>query len=108
MHVRDLDTVPHDQVDDGHSARDIIVLMGVLHQGEIMGLYGGTHPRPSVDEAKDHRHHAQGDRSIRATLITVGFGSFGGVGVTLACSACRVKGVKIGRSAITQERLGRL
>ena len=35
MHVRDLDTVPHDQTDDGHSARDIAVLIGVLHQGEL-------------------------------------------------------------------------
>ena len=49
MHVMDLDTVPPDQIDDGHSARDIVVLIGVLHRGVIMGLYGRIHPWPDVE-----------------------------------------------------------
>ena len=49
MHVRDLDTVPHNQIDDGQSARDIAVLIGVLHQGEIMDLYGIIYPWPDVE-----------------------------------------------------------
>ena len=49
MYVRDLDTVPHDQIDDGQSARDIAVLIGVLHQGEIMGLYGRIYPLADVE-----------------------------------------------------------
>ena len=80
MHVRDLDTVPYDQIDDGQSARDIAVLTGVLHQGEIMGLYGRIYPWADVELAKDNRHHTQGDRSIEAILITAGFGSLGGGG----------------------------
>ena len=39
---------------------------------------------------------SQGDRSVQATLITVGFGSSGGHPGRY--SACRVKGVKIGRA----------
>ena len=42
---------------------------------------------------------SQEDRPIQAPLITAELDSFWGV--TLACSACRVRGVKIGHQAIT-------
>ena len=60
MNVGDLDTVPYDQIDDGHSARDIAVLIGVLHQGETMGR-GGIHPSPDVGSQKTipTTHHDQ-------------------------------------------------
>ena len=61
MHVRDLDTVPPDQIGNGYSARDIVVLIGVLCQGEIMGLYGGIHPWLDVERQKTiaTTHHDQ-------------------------------------------------
>ena len=39
---RDLDTVSHDQIDDGYSAGDVVG-SGVIHQGESLGLYGRIH-----------------------------------------------------------------
>ena len=46
MHVRGLDTVPHDQIGDGYSARDIVVLIGVLSQVEIGGFVVELTPGP--------------------------------------------------------------
>ena len=76
MHVRDLGTVSHDQIDEWHSARDIVVLIGALHQGEIMDIYGRIHPWFDVEQAKDHHHHAQGRWIRRIGLFNLLQGMF--------------------------------
>ena len=49
-----------DKTDDGYSECDIAVLIEVLHQGEIMGRYGGIYPWPDVErQKKKHRLHAR-------------------------------------------------
>ena len=34
-------TTHHDQVDDGESARDTVLLVGLLHQGDFIGFIQG-------------------------------------------------------------------
>ena len=73
MHVRDQDTVPPDQIYDGHSARDIVVLIGVLHHGEIRAVFveitPGTMWRWQKTIATTHHDQVHGGESVRDTVF---------------------------------------
>ena len=80
--MRDLDTVPPDQIDDGHSARDIVVLIGVLCQGEIkvfmVELTTGRMWRREKIIATTRHDQVDDGESARDTVLLVGLLHQGG------------------------------